>query len=130
MSTIKKGYKLTIKSSENDYDYVQDISFEGMSKQKVEDVLEILTFFKKSYWEGGLGNACDHEFDEYIKRIEELVLPLDAAKRLECTSADHITEIASDYLGYTEQYTRMFEMFTVEFIPEDIEIKDVTSEFK
>ena len=127
---IKKGYRLTVKSWENDYDQVREDSTSGLSKQKVADLITILNFFKKGFWEGGLGNVNHHEFDEYIARIEEQVLPLEEAKRLGCTDADHITEIACDYLGCSDTYvTRMLEHCTVEFVPEDIKLKDVTSEF-
>ena len=51
---IKKGFRLTVESWENDGDHTRTISKDGLTKQEVEDILTILKFYKKGFWEGDL----------------------------------------------------------------------------
>ncbi len=138
---IAPGYRITVKSWENDGDNYNTAVVEGLSK---EDALFVYDFAKlfdsKSRHRGGIGNLYDPSSDELasVQQATALVVAKhpnisDELKEY-FTLSDEDSYYQMDYaydlhLSGGEFYTRVCESVKVEFIPNEILIDDVTEDF-
>jgi hypothetical protein len=150
-TTIKAGYRLTVTTWENDGDNYNTEIKEGLEKAEVYFLTDILKLFDRSSWNGpsDFGNMYEPSDDE-IYRLAVAIRSV-AVKHEEWVKAnaewllDEIPEDedgrpeymdgAYDFLydlgiGSGEFYTRVCESFKVEYTPNDIQLQDVTAEFK
>lgn len=142
-TTIKKGYRLTVKSWENDADNPRTKIVEGYTLPQVKLMVELVKLHKsKSNNSGCYGNMYepdDHEIAKYVKAMKIVFdkHPKEAWPEGmedafddpdEDIQADAIHELMAELFGYSEYYfTRVYDGHIVEFIPEDILIEDVTA---
>lgn len=135
---IKAGYKLSVTSWENDGDNYQTHSMDGLSEEMVKNLIKLVSLFKS---ESRSPNNFANMYDPSDKDIEKLdkkliefkdVLGYKHAKNDE-EHIDYIKEKWLSELGIYlsgDFYTRVFEDFTVEYVPTEIVIEDVTYKFK
>lgn len=140
MSIIKAGYRITVDSYENDGDCEITNSVDGLSELEAKFHIELLSLYTS---EGGFGNIYD--FDDRVSPTED-----DYNKaRLAIVSKpeyqqfisdwyvknpeyffDAGSEIIGDYTGGDGEWaTRQVEGILVEYVPEEITLEDVTSQF-
>ena len=144
---IKAGYRVTITSWENDADNYNTKSIDGLTENEVrflKPLCEILKSGNGYYKDGCFGNMYDPS-DSGIENLRLAVIEVVNAN-LHLTNDPNWKEILEenegefilDYymdimydLGLTcgQQYTRVLEKFTVEYIPETIRIEIVTDKF-
>ncbi len=139
---IKAGYRLTVTSWENDGDNYNTKSQDGLTKEESVFLVELITLFKSRHNRHGLSRTFGNMYDPSDKEIEEFntatsavvskhnVASMSFSEYFQPIDLD-VTEYLYD-LGLTggEQFTRVMESYTVEFIPCPIRIEDVTEEFK
>lgn len=138
VTTIKKGYRLTVTSWENDGDSYSTKVIEGLTLPQVKLMVEIAQLHRsKNGYPKGFGNMyepSDKERKEYIEAMRTLLKKHPPEAHLDDVSeyidtedfADCAHEFVGDMFGYSEFYTRVYDKHTVEWIPEDILIEDVT----
>ena len=149
---IPPGYRLTIGSWENDADNYKTTVLEGLTKERVEYLLELCRNFTSGSNNGGatfgnmyepsdtrLAQATDRILEVMARHpaalTEDEVDLLNGTGDYEDLSKDDIgytcQEIIGDLLSYSENYTfRVYDGATVQFVPHQIEMQDVTHEFK
>jgi hypothetical protein len=135
---IKAGYRLSVTSWENDADNYQTHSIDGLSEEKVKNLIKLVSLFESSSnSKNKFGNLYEPSEEKIEKMDAELikfndVLGYKHAKNDE----DHINYIKEKWLSelgiYSsgEFYTRVFGDYTVEYTPTEIVIEDVTEKFK
>lgn len=126
----KKGYEIVVTSWENDADNYNTVTYFTDDKEHALATVEFADLFKKSTWEGGVGNSYDPSAEE-LKRIESIfvnfykdhphLLPKDWTSPQEDEIADCCIELASN-LGLTngEYYTRKIAHLEIHYYPEDV----------
>lgn len=147
-SIIRKGYRITVVSWENDADNYRTEVKEGHTEAQARFVCEVLNHMG-SQSNGGreqnqFGNMYEpdddemEEFAQYMMRIVEshgdaavaMVGLDDEDRQLDEDDLPYaFTEFLYDYMGGGEFFTRVVESIKVEWIPEDILIEDVTEDF-
>ena len=138
---IPAGYRVTITSWENDGDNYKDTIHEGLSKERVNYILELCNLFKSKNRDiNCFGNMYEpsrpqmDKAEEAAKRIlEKHRAVLDERELANLDSAEGEGEIADmmcDYFGYSEDFTfRVYHRAKVEHIPHQITMEDVTGDF-
>jgi hypothetical protein len=134
MSTIKAGYRITVTSWENDADNYNTSTTDGLDEQEARYHVDLLKLIKGSHCNNKnvFGNLYEPR-DSEVKAFEEAIqavfykhgktFPDDMA-------LDVAMDIVGDYTGYSDGYmTRVAEKITVEYVPEEIFIEDVTKQF-
>jgi hypothetical protein len=141
---IPAGYRLTIMSWENDMDACKNEILEGLTKERVEFLIELCSLFKsrscgKSFYgnmyepsELERNDAClavaivmSKHFD-VLEDDEKCMLGLSEDDSIQ----DFVVEFMGDMLGYGEGYwVRVFDGAKVEYTPVEIILNDVTSQF-
>ena len=132
MTTIKKGYRMTIISWENDADNYRREVLEGLSEDEVKFYLELCKLHvSKNGRAGGFGNA--YEYESISGKHEEAMLTLAQKYQEVLKFIEPNYDMMMDYLymclGDGEFYTRVFESVKIEYVPHDIHIEDVTDRF-
>jgi NADH:ubiquinone oxidoreductase subunit B-like Fe-S oxidoreductase len=148
MTVIKKGYRVTVKTWENDADNYNSGAVEGLSRPEAAFLVEFVKLFssKNDHRNRGIGNMYEPRQSEIVAaeaRIKEVVEKHKATiEDSEMMKEYFLAEDGSvDEGGWHEYayemtltggefYTRVMESFKVEFIPQDIVLEDVTKEFK
>ena len=141
---IKAGYRISIKSWENDADNPQVIVIDGLTEDRVKYIIELIKMFKShNNPNSGFGNLYDGYGSKRYKLARHAIM--DVMKKhdavLTAEERDYVNgdeedfeacEIMCDYLGVSsDNFTfRVFDSFTVEFIPYEIDLEDVTSQFE
>ena len=140
---IPAGYRVTITSWENDADNYKDTIHEGLTKERVEYILELCKMFKSGSNNGGktFGNMNESDGAAQFAKAEQAVRAVLEKHR---TSLNHlelanleaeedemeVCEIVSEFIGSSEFYTfRVFSKAKVEHIPLQITMEDVTGDF-
>jgi hypothetical protein len=148
MTTIKKGYRLTVTSWENDSDNHWTISHEGYTQEEMAFLVDFVQlFYSKNDYKGreGFGNMYDPhqcEWEGLVAAFTKLVkkhgvtvlntLEYEVTQEEmsdENTSSDLVSELHGKFFGYGDFTTRVLDTFIVEYIPMDVELKDVTAQF-
>ena len=142
MTIIKAGYRLTVNSWENDADYHQSITVDGLIKIQVEFLIKFLSLFTSDKYGNIYGEISDAKEEALIKEVNQVIslyrnnpnLERDFGNLLNVEEIDldldDIISLVGDYLDYSENYyTRVFDGYIVEYLPEDIHIEDVTEQF-
>ena len=153
---IPAGYRLSVTSWENDADNHQTAVLEGLSKERVEYLLELCKLFYSGSNNGGttFGNMYEGSADERagaciaiaqvmeqhrdaltedeFEMLSEVVLDEEDVEYDEDTIANFgLDEIVGELLSYSECYTyRVYSNAKVEYIPHEIRMDDVTGQFK
>lgn len=140
---IKAGYRIEVVTWENDADHYKTKSVDGLSEDEVAEIVKYLKLFKKSDWEGGLGNAYDPSdsfIDRYIKTLQELYeanKPVwDELLGAEEGEIEDFSEWVADCVGHElgvhggDFFTRVVEEFTISYTPVEIVLEDVSEKFK
>lgn len=146
---IKPGYRLSVASWENDGDYPHTKVVEGLTKEQVAFWVDIckLHYSKNDFTNKGSGNLYEPDTNEqhayaaaitgvlfkYPEMVEELGIEFDADAGETLAMAVHDAPLEFAYevglSGTDGQFTRVLESFTVELVPTQIELLDVTSDF-
>lgn len=135
---IKKGYRITTTSSENDGDYPRTIVKEGLSLEEVKFIGDLVTLM----WDPGTG--IENEYEPIRAQLEDaheaflVVIERHAAMFTEGELALYRKSVGF-ILGYirkmltghpAEGYDlRSVDDFQVHYVPEDIFFDDVTALF-
>jgi hypothetical protein len=148
---IPKGYRLIVSSWENDGDHSRTEMMDGLSKEDTSFLVELIGLLKSKNGRGDktyFGNMYDPDDKERIKfaiafqrvvsKHAAMGSPLAERYLPEGTGSDEdqhaymggAIELLYDLgLSGGEFYTRVLESYKVEYLPEDVKIQDVTSEF-
>lgn len=155
-TVIPAGYRVSVTSWENDADHRKTNVFEGLTKERVEFLAELLPHFKSGSNNGGktFGNMyqpSDDRLAEACGRIREIMERhraglteyelelLDETAGMNLKDATegggsdmyNFGEIVGEFLSYSGDYTfRVFDTMQVEFVPHEIRMQDVTKKFK
>ena len=146
MSIIKKGYRITVNSWENDSDNWQIITQDGYTKNQMQFIVDMLKLLE----DDEVSNCYDpsedqlNEIGEKVRDeimvsigtgtdVNEAMIDLGVILDLE----DDNREVAYAYsymmqpfIGSSEDwFLRTMDSYTIEYVPEDIEFQDVTNEF-
>jgi hypothetical protein len=143
---IPAGYRVTIASWENDADNYKDKIHEGLSKERVEYILELCNLFKSGSNNGGktFGNMNEYSRNarDNLAKAEQAVMTVLEKHRAvldECELANlegpedemEVCEIVNEFIGSSEDYIfRVYDGAKVEYIPHEIRMEDVTSQFE
>jgi hypothetical protein len=137
INTIKAGYRLTVKSWENDGDHKNTIQQDGLTLEQVKFIVDIIGVYKISL--GNMYSPKESELSEEKIALRKVISKYPNAKEMlyieeeeEFQDDDIIVEcvhdqILYDYMGSSEFYTRKYDGHTVEYIPVEITIEDVTN---
>lgn len=148
---IPAGYRVTITSWENDADNYADTIHEGLTKERVEFILELCNLFlSKNGQYGkkgkGFGNMYEPGHDEQlaaeaairvVMEKHRAVLTEDELEQLAIESdpddeygGPEFSEMVSTFLDSSEDYYyRVYSGAKVELIPHEIRMEDVTDQF-
>lgn len=142
---LKKGYQITVVSWENDADNYKTEIVSGLSEARTKLYVDLLKLVSRG---GEFGNSSDGDlwFDtpkgkRFYQKAREILLMHIKEVQSHChgsfnfDSDDDIHDyvlcnIYPDLIGSSEYYdTRIAEKITITYIPEDIVLQDVTSQF-
>lgn len=138
MAIIKRGYRITCDTWENDGDSPNSVTKDGYSEVQCRFLCEVLSLFSADKF----GNICDGETDlieglsnnlvsickKYpgiFKTFNHEVYEDDETDLIEGTM-DLVYDFGTARGDY---YTRVVEKITVEYLPVDVIIEDVTERF-
>lgn len=129
---IPAGYRIVTKSWENDGDFENTTTINGLSKSDADFYVDVYKLFTKSYHEseGFHGNLYDPSDIQMRKLLVSLndVAKIHSKPMFDDGYIDILEQL--ELLGMTDdQLTRVVEDIKIEFIPVDIEIEDVTDRF-
>jgi len=146
---IPAGYRVTITSWENDGDHYENTVHEGLTKERVEYILELCNLFKSDSSTGGktFGNLYEPDRTERAEAESAITVVMEKHKPVltkyelkqltavavpnEPYSGPEYGDIVRELVGYSEYYTyRVYDGAKVEFIPNEITMEDVTGQFK
>jgi hypothetical protein len=137
MAKIKAGYRLTVKSWENDGDHKQTIQKDGFELEDVKFIVEVLSLYRFNL--GNIYEPTDKQLKEEKSVLRKIVDKYPNAQKVlklidtkDMKNDDSIIEcvhesILSEFMENGEFYTRKCESLTVEYIPVEIDIEDVTN---
>lgn len=139
MSTIKAGYRLSVTAWENDADNYTTITKDGLTKDYVHSIVNLLSLLRKSHHSGGWGNLYEpserklEDFADAILELGEDVVAYITEGFLSKDPAElpyQYAEFISQYTSQSDVYfTRVVERIRVEYVPQEITIEDVSSQF-
>ena len=158
-TVIPAGYRLTVHSWENDADNRQTHILAGLSIGELLfylDFCKLLRSADDDFEQRTFGNMYDpseSEIDEFIAAIREITSKHIAAGNIVANDshtgymvsalneelagddnayfANSVSDTMSEFMGYSSDnfFTRVFDSHIVEYLPEPIEILNVTNEF-
>jgi hypothetical protein len=147
MTTLKAGYRITVTSWENDADNYRTITRDGFSFKQAQLICELLSHMgsRSNAPKEALqfGNMYEPEFGNDGEAVVEFWRELlakhpVAAKELEFVPGEDIDdedlfyqfgEVVSEFTGSGDFFTRVVENVKVEYLPHDITLENVTTEF-
>lgn len=144
---IKAGYRLEVVSWENDADNYNTNVVDGLTLRGVQFHTKLCALLKSKNYRGDtkcFGNMyepSDEEIAEYVAAVRPLareyidVINCEGyrATNIEDDTAlsNRLNDFTSDLMGNSEYYYhRVVDNFTVQYIPEEITLQDVTNQFK
>jgi hypothetical protein len=126
---IKAGYRLSVTSWENDGDNYQTHSIDGLNEEKVKNLIELVSLFEsRNSSKNKFGNIYEANKFERENLDLELKQFLNALGDVDIIKDHWLSSLGLFRTG--DFYTRVFEEFTVEYVPTEIVIEDVTKKFK
>ena len=129
MTTIQAGYRLTVVSWENDGDNYNTKTIDGLSIERVRLLVDLCRLHASRNISRGFGNMYDANDDERLAYHTAIQDVLD--KHPVSMDIDEAESILYDLaLQGGEFYTRVLDKFKVEYIPHQINLLDVTDQFK
>ncbi len=140
-TVIPAGYRITITSWENDADNYNTKVMEGQTELDVKFWVDVCKMFRsKNRDKNAFGNMYDPSESEIEKfgtaafalfqRHPEWVKSADFSTIDVEHAGEYLHEVAYDVaLTGGEFYTRVFDTIKIEYIPQQIELEDVTSKF-
>lgn len=140
---IKAGYRIEVVTWENDADNYKTRDIDGLSEDEAVEIVKYLKLFKKSEWDGGLGNAYNPD-DEFIQEYTETLQKLyeenkatwDNLLGVEEGEIEDFSEWVAGCVGHElgvhggDFFTRVVEEFTISYTPVEIVLEDVSEKFK
>lgn len=131
---IKAGYRLTVVSWENDGDNYKTISVDGLTEEFVRFAIDILKLLEsRSRTNGKFGNMYEpstNEIEKFRKAVEVVLDNHPKMRDEEDWNFDNIQDLICEYTDPSEYYyTRVVEGMSVEYIPEEITLEDVSHKF-
>lgn len=144
---IKAGYRLEVLSWENDGDNYNTKVLDGLSIRQVQFFTKLCKMLKSKNSRGDTANfgnmyaPSDEEVAAYIAAVRPLarayvdVINCEGYTETDIEDdedlGDRLYDFTSDLIGNSEYYYhRVVESFSVQYVPEDIELQDVTNQFK
>jgi hypothetical protein len=132
--TIPAGYRLTVVSWENDGDNYNTKVGHGLDHEETEFYIELIELCRGDY--GNMYDPSKQDLEEFGYKILEIIKKF--PKQVEGESfetpqdaLDLFNEVVYELMGASEDYyTRVLEKWIVEYIPEPINIEDVTDSFR
>lgn len=154
-TVIPAGYRVTVTSWENDADHYKSTVFEGLTKERVNFLAELLPHFysgsnNRGQTFGNMYEPSDSRYAEAATRIRNIMerhqdaltedeleilneaAGIDLEEATESAGADmySFAEVVNAFLGYSEDYSfRVFDTMQVQFVMHEIRMQDVTEEF-
>lgn len=136
VNTIKAGYRITVTSWENDADNYNTTCTHGLDEKTAKFHVDLLKLIKGSHCNNNkvFGNLYEPRDSEISAFKEALVKVFKDHGAWPWDNGDDVLDFASDvisdYTGYSDGYmTRVAESIVVEYIPQDIQIEDVSKQF-
>lgn len=148
MSIIKKGFRVTVKTWENDADNYNSGELQGLSRPEAAFLVDFVKLFssQNNHKNRGIGNMYEpssKEIAEAQVRVKEVVERHRAAVEGNADMKQYFFNDDGEVHKYGwheyayelsltggEFWTRVMDSFTVEFIPADVVLEDVTKEFE
>ena len=145
---IPAGYRLSVRSWENDADNYQTTVHEGLSKERAEYILEMCMMFRsRNQQKSCFGNMYEpseierEKVAEAIRTVMEKHRAVLSTYEIEVLDApivpdddyadEGFSSVVSEFLECSPDYAyRVYDKATVEYIPHEIRMEDVTKEFK
>jgi hypothetical protein len=147
---IKKGYRLTVRSWENDADNYKTATLAGLEINRLNLLVEVIKQMTPHCWDKNkYGNLLhcrrdERALDEFREFIANAVRERGGIEAIygfdEGEVKDEVDEVAQivwddlyelALVGGSEHFaTRVMERFTVEYVEQDIKLTDVTEQFK
>ena len=144
---IPAGYRVTIMSWENDMDACASEILEGLTKERVEFLVDLCSLFKsasrstktKKYY-GNMYEPSESEVNNACKVIQKVMnthreaLSEDELAALDEDDLGVINDFMGDYLGdllgRSENYwVRVFDGMKIQWVEKAITLEDVTGDF-
>lgn len=136
MGKIKQGYRLTVRSWENDADNWKTCILDGLSHGEVSVLVVLCNALRRETLDSEEEDCVCNMYDPQQCDIDNLHVVLKEAlgsrNLLPDTGYDDgeiMAHLLTVGLTGSEFYTRVCESVTVEYVPEQITLEDVTSEF-
>lgn len=150
INIIKKGYRVTVHSWENDGDYREINTLDGLSRDEMMFVADLLAPFRESSWKDEtkyIGNMVDFRdgydtYDTIMRRLAKIAMDHPKVFEIgndededdpELVLGQEVWETYCFDLGLVgsdeNRLTRIADRIIVEYVPEDVTFKEVTSEF-
>lgn len=143
MSVIKAGYRITVESYENNGDACRTVTVDGLSLDDAKFHARILSLINTTSQYGCMLSDDEELVDSFVYECRSIINSgkyvvnglhtLDTISTSNDVLFDFIKdEILSQYVGYPEYdiyATRKVDNITVEFIPTEIDLGDITSQF-
>lgn len=131
---IEAGYRLTVKSWENDYDNVRTMTIDGLSEEETRCYVDLALLLSKSSHEapgyfGNIYNPSHQEIEEFETALINLAARYTNIFEEEEYYVDHCQDMIYDIFGAGDFYTRKCEDISVQYVPHEINLEDVTGKF-
>lgn len=128
---IKAGYRLEVLSWENDADNYKTEVVDGLDKETCQFYIDIIKLTGRSGNFGNMYDPSEKEIDQLTAALTKVFKAHGKPTGISEAVHDEGLEIIGDLLGYSEGYhTRVMESFKVSYTPVDVELEDVTNQFK
>jgi len=126
VNVIKAGYRINVGSWKNDYDNYHTKTKEGCSAQEVKFIIAICKLFNYDKFRNS-----DVPVRELHDAIVNVISEHEFARGSIEAQVEQVSDIVYDLIGTAKDGSyRAFERVTVDYIPEEIAIQDVTEEFE
>lgn len=126
---IKAGYRITVVSWENDGDNYRTKTVDGLDEATARYHVDLLKLLSNNKF-GNMYDPSTEEIDEFRAEIIKVMEAHNQISEEAKYSFDHALEDVGEYTGYGEDfYTRVVERIAVEYVPQEIELEDVSSKF-
>lgn len=132
MTVIKKGYRITVVSWENDGDNYRTITKDGYDECETKLIVDLMKLLESRCF----GNMYEPNTDK-LYRFEGALRVVFDKHGVDYTEGGEfsVTDYAMDayigeFTGYgSEFFTRVVQSISVEYIPQDIVIENVSDKF-
>lgn len=139
---IQKGYRMTVRSWENDGDNYQTITRDGMTEHNVNmyvELLKPLMYDHSTLTRGKFANMYEPDASELVEfagvmdpilkkyeiEYDSDVDPVENAYNVLGAALDYV----GDFTGTGEFFTRVVDDIQIEYVPQMIEFQNMNSKF-